>query len=76
MVIQNFFNCVCVSAKPFPSDIDNDAKLLRMALGVLIIQTKFQYVDHELVEQIRGQDISLLNETRKKLEIIIIRQAV
>ncbi len=39
-------------AKLFPSDIGNVAKPLRMALGTLIIQTKFQYSDCELVEQI------------------------
>ena len=36
----------------FPSDTGNVAKPLRMALGALIIQTKFQYSDRELVEQI------------------------
>ena len=36
----------------FPSDTGNVAKPLRMALGALIIQTKFQYADRELVEQI------------------------
>ena len=36
----------------FPSDTGNVAKPLRMALGSLIIQTKFQYADRELVEQI------------------------
>lgn len=39
-------------AKLFPSDTGNVAKPLRMALGALIIQTKFQYTDRELVEQI------------------------
>lgn len=39
-------------AKLFPSDTGNVAKPLRMALGALIIQTKFQYADRELVEQI------------------------
>ena len=39
-------------AQLFPSDTGNVAKPLRMALGVLIIQTKFQYSDRELVEQI------------------------
>ena len=39
-------------AKLFPSDTGNFAKPLRMALGALIIQTKFQYSDRELVEQI------------------------
>lgn len=39
-------------AKLFPSDTGNVAKPLRMALGALIIQTKFQYSDRELVEQI------------------------
>jgi IS5 family transposase len=34
------------------SDTGNVAKPLRMALGALIIQTKFQYSDRELVEQI------------------------
>ena len=36
----------------FPSETGNVAKPLRMALGALIIQTKFQYSDRELVEQI------------------------
>ena len=39
-------------AELFPSDTGNVAKPLRMALGALIIQTKFQYPDRELVEQI------------------------
>ncbi len=39
-------------AKLLPSDTGNVAKPLRMALGALIIQTKFQYADRELVEQI------------------------
>jgi IS5 family transposase len=39
-------------AKLFPSDVGNVAKPLRMALGALIIQTKFQFSDRELVEQI------------------------
>ena len=39
-------------AKLFTSDTGNVAKPLRMALGALIIQTKFQYADRELVEQI------------------------
>lgn len=39
-------------ASLFPSDTGNVAKPLRMALGALIIQTKFQYADRELVEQI------------------------
>ena len=39
-------------AEMFPSDIGNVAKPLRMALGALIIQTKFQYSDRELVEQL------------------------
>ena len=39
-------------AKLFPSDTGNVAKPLRMALGALIIQTKFQFSDRELVEQI------------------------
>lgn len=37
----------------FPSDTGNVAKPLRMALGSLIIQNRFQYPDRELVEQIR-----------------------
>ena len=36
----------------FPSMTGNVAKPLRMALGALIIQTKFQFSDRELVEQI------------------------
>lgn len=39
-------------AELFPSDTGNVAKPLRMALGALIIQTKFQFSDRELVEQI------------------------
>ena len=39
-------------AKLFPSDTGNVAKPLRMALGALIIQTKFRFSDRELVEQI------------------------
>ncbi|MGN0350215.1 MAG: IS5 family transposase [Roseburia sp.] len=39
-------------AEQFPSGKGNVAKPLRMALGALIIQTKFQYSDRELVEQI------------------------
>lgn len=39
-------------AKLFPSDTGNVARPLRMALGALIIQTKFQFSDRELVEQI------------------------
>ena len=36
----------------FPSDIGNVAKPLRMALGSLIIQTKYGLADKELVEQL------------------------
>ena len=36
----------------FPSGTGNVAKLLRMALGSLIIQNRFQFPDRELVEQI------------------------
>ena len=36
----------------FPSGTGNVAKPLRMALGSLIIQSRFQYPDRELVEQI------------------------
>lgn len=39
-------------ARLFPSGTGNVAKPFRMALGALIIQTKFQYSDRELVEQI------------------------
>ena len=39
-------------AKLFPSDTGNIAKPLRMALGSLIIQTKFQFSDRKLVEQL------------------------
>ena len=36
----------------FKSKTGNVAKPLRMALGALIIQTRFQYSDRELVQQI------------------------
>jgi len=36
----------------FPSDTGNVAKQLRMALGSLIIQNRYQFSDRELVEQI------------------------
>ena len=36
----------------FPSSTGNVAKPLSMALGSLIIQNLFQYLDKELVEQI------------------------
>lgn len=36
----------------FKSKTVNVAKPLRMALGAMIIQTRFQYSDRELVEQI------------------------
>ena len=39
-------------ARLFPSGTGNVAKPFRMALGALIIQTKFQYSDREFVEQI------------------------
>ena len=39
-------------ARLFPSHTGNLAKPFRMALGALIIQTRFQYSDRELVEQI------------------------
>lgn len=39
-------------AELFPSGTGNVAKPLQMALGALIIQTKFQYPDRELVGQI------------------------
>lgn len=39
-------------ASLFPSGTGNVAKPLRMALWALIIQTKFQYPDRKLVEQI------------------------
>lgn len=39
-------------AELFPSPTGNVAKPLRIALGALIIQAKFQYSDRELVEQI------------------------
>ena len=39
-------------AELFPSDTGNVAKPLRMALGSLIIQAKFQFSDRELVEQL------------------------
>lgn len=43
----------CKYADLFPGDTGNVAKPLRMALGALIIQKKFQYSDRELVDQIR-----------------------
>lgn len=39
-------------AKVFPSDTGNVAKPLRIALGALIFQTRFQYSDRELMGQI------------------------
>ena len=39
-------------AELFPNDNRNVAKPLLMALGALIIQTRFQFSDRELVEQI------------------------
>lgn len=36
----------------FPSNTGNVAKPLRVALGSLIIQNRFQYPDREFVEQI------------------------
>lgn len=39
-------------ASLFKSKTGNVAKPLRMALGSLIIQTKYQYPDRELVEQL------------------------
>lgn len=39
-------------AELFPGGTGNVEKPLRMAFGSLIIQTKFQYSDRELVEQI------------------------
>ena len=40
-------------AKLFPSHTGMPAKLLRMALGSLLIQKQYHYPDEELVEQIR-----------------------
>ena len=39
-------------AKLFPSSTGNVAKPLRLALGTLIIQTKYQYADREQVAQL------------------------
>ena len=39
-------------ARLFPSGTGNVAKPLHMALGALIIQTRFQYSDRELIDQI------------------------
>ncbi len=39
-------------AELFPSSVGNVAKPVQMALGALIIQTKFQFSDRELVDQI------------------------
>ena len=52
-------------AELFPGDNGNVAKPLRMALGSLIIQTRFQYSDRELVEQITENHIcSILSDCR------------
>lgn len=37
-------------AELFPSNVGNVAKPVQMALGALIIQTKFQFSDRELVD--------------------------
>lgn len=49
----------------FSSVIGNVAKPLRMALGALIIQTKFQYADRELVEQITENPSAALYRTSR-----------
>ncbi len=40
-------------AELFPSSCGMPAKTLRMALGALLIQMKYDYSDRELVEQIQ-----------------------
>ena len=61
-------------ARLFPSDTGNVAKPLRMALGALIIQTKFQFSDRELVEQIAENPylntLSDFSAFRKKLRLM------
>ena len=53
-------------AELLPSDTGNVAKPLRMALGALIIQTKFQYADRELVEQITETLMMILQKKKTK----------
>lgn len=49
----------------FPNDTGNVAKPLRMALGALIIQSRFQFPDRELVEQITENHFSsILSDCR------------
>lgn len=40
-------------AELFESDTGNPAKPLRPALGCLIIQSRYQYLDRKLVEQLK-----------------------
>ena len=51
------------------------AKPLRLALGSLIIQTKYQYSDRELVEQLTPIDASTLVLFRKRLKMDVIMEA-
>ena len=60
-------------AKLFPSDTGNVAKPLRMALGALIVQTRFQYSDRELVEQIAENPLSDFPDFGKKLRLMQVR---
>ncbi len=50
----------------FPSGTGNVAKPLRMALGALIIQNRFQFPDRELVEQIT-ENLSLWRRPPRRL---------
>lgn len=80
-------------AELFESDTGNPAKPLRLALGCLIIQSRYQYSDRELVEQLRENpyyqyfiglpgyqekapvDASTLVLFRKRLTADILREA-
>ena len=57
----------------FKAKTGNVAKPVRMALGALIIQTKFQYSDRELVEQITENPYSTLSafQAIKKSRLLI-----
>ena len=59
-------------AELFPSDTGNVAKPLRMALGALIIQTKFQFSDRELVEQMINKQHIFIGLMRWVLSIYLI----
>ncbi len=50
----------------FKVNISNASKPLRTVLGALIIQTKFQYSDRELVLQITEANGNMLSSLSKK----------